>query len=486
MAGLVTHQDATDRRPAAGCPATGATLWRPAVFALAVLTLLILCTAPAARGVAAGPGDQVWINWLDGPDHTLDAITQVAEAPDGSLYAFGVTNDDWAAGADLLLVKQTPSAGTGSWTLAWDGAAGDADLSEDLVVDGRSNAIMVGTSVTLAKQRDWVLVKYSSSRTPKWQKYWGGTGEDFALAADADAEGNVYVCGTRATSATSADWKVVKFHARTGTVAWVCTYTSPDAAHAGGMPIAMTVDDSGSVYVTGTSPNRLGSRDVLVIKVSPKGSLLWKRRIDGPSHLSDQGVAIAAAPSGGVYVAAESWTGTARNKLLLVRLSASGRYPWAGIWRTWRDTSIPGLNSVQGLELDGAGNLYLAGYTWDPNVNDSRGYIQKRAPDGRLRWAHFYRPSTVAQSAFYDLAVSSVGRAWVVGTATPVTGTKDWLLARYESNGTRAWASIYDTPGDHLDDWANAVTLCGADKLFAGGVMGTSTNDDAGTAKYVR
>jgi hypothetical protein len=92
----------------------------------------------------------------------------------------------------------------------------------------------------------------------------------------------------------------------------------------------------------------------------------------------------------------------------------------------------------------------------------------------------------VAQSAFYDLAVSSVGRAWVVGTATPVTGTKDWLLARYESNGTRAWASIYDTPGDHLDDWANAVTLCGADKLFAGGVMGTSTNDDAGTAKYVR
>jgi len=81
--------------------------------------------------------------------------------------------------------------------------------------------------------------------------------------------------------------------------------------------------------------------------------------------------------------------------------------------------------------------------------------------------------------------VDSGGRAWVAGSATPAGGTQDWLLARYEANGKRAWTSTYDTPS-HLDDWVNAITLCGTRSLFAGGVMGTATFDDAGVGKFLR
>jgi hypothetical protein len=311
-------------------------------------------------------------------------------------------------------------------------------------------------------------------------------GSDTALDAVGDATGNVYVCGTFEASATVSDWKVVKFRAGTGTAAWTCTYSAPAAVHPGDMPLAIDIDGAGNLYVTGTSANASGVRDIVVMKVSPKGTRLWARRIDGPSHLSDQAVRIVAAPSGGVYLAAESWTGTAMNQLLLVRLTASGTYAWTTKWRTWHDPAITGLTDVEGLELDDAGNIYMTGSTWDPDVTDQRGYVQKRDGSGRLRWVRYYRPSGVEASAFYDLAVSSVGRVWVVGGVTPTGGTQDWLLARYETDGSRKWLSTFDTPSDHLADWANAVTLCGSKSLFAGGVMGTATNDDAGTAKYLR
>ncbi len=453
-------------------------------FALVLLTLLLLLTAPAARGVAAGPGDCLWMSWLDGPDHTLDAVTSVAEAPDGSLYAAGVANDDWGTAADILVIKRTPN-GTGGWSLEWDGPAGNADWAADLVVDAESNAIVVGRSVSVAKQEDWALVKYSPAGVVLWQKLWGGTSSDVPVDAVGDAAGNVFVCGTADFSQNSSTWKVVKFRRGSGSVAWTLTYTGPAANTSGDMPLAMDRDAAGNLYVAGTSANKLGVRDIVVIKVSPTGKRLWARRIDGPSHLADEGVAVAARPEGGAYVACHSWTGTAQNQMLLVRLTASGSYAWTGTWKRWDDATVPGMTSVEGMDLDADGNVYVAGYSWDSGATDYRAFIQKRSPAGALRWVRYHRPAGVENSAFHGLAVSSVGRAWVAGTVIPAGGTQDWLVARYETDGKRAWVSSYDSTS-HLADWANALTLCGTRSLFVGGVMGTSTNDDAGTAKYLR
>jgi len=111
--GRLAKVQASARAASAGHP-EGVALWRVAGLALVVLALLIALTAPAARGVAAAPGDRIRVTWLDVPDHALDAIVDVQEAPDGTLYAAGVTNDDWAAGADLLLLKGRPAT-AGSW-----------------------------------------------------------------------------------------------------------------------------------------------------------------------------------------------------------------------------------------------------------------------------------------------------------------------------------------------------------------------------------
>ncbi len=483
-----TAEGAASCTAQAGCvhPWAASPWLRALAFALVVLALLVLLTAPAARGAAAGPGDSLWIHWLDGTDHTLDAAYHVAEAPDGSLYAAGVTNDDWNAAADILLVRKTPSGGAGSWSRVWDGPALNADWAADLVVDGSSNAIVAGQSLSVAKQQDWVLVKYSPAGTILWETLWGGVGVDVAIAAVADKAGNVYVCGTADGSSTSSDWSVVKFRAKNGTVAWAYTYAGPAADTSGDMPLAMDIDAAGNLYVSGTSDNKLGVRDAVVLKISPSGTRLWARRIDGPSHLEDEGGTIVAAPAGGAYVAVSSWTGTATNRLLLVRLTASGRYAWASKWKAWDDTKVAGITSTEGLALDGDGDLYVAGYSFDPNVTDQRGFVQKRSPGGSLRWVRYYRPAGVEYSAFFALAVSSAGRVWVAGNAKPTSGTDDWLLARYETNGTRAWVSTYDTPS-HLADRAMALTLCGTKSLFAAGVTeGTTSYDDAATAKYLR
>jgi hypothetical protein len=484
MAGLGTHHGSIDRQPVAATRAVGVALFRAAGVSLAVLALLILLAAPAARGAAAGPGDYLWINWLDGPDHASDAIADVAEAPNGSLYAAGVVNDDWGSGADFLLMKDKV-ASPGSWTLEWDGPAGGADYFADLVVDYDSNAVIVGTSATTVQQENWAVVKYSPDRTLMWSALWDGSGlSDYAEAAVCDTAGNVYVCGSSEVSPTVTDWQVVKFRAGSGSVAWTYTYSAPAATHNGDVPEAIAIDESGDLYVTGTSMNKAGNQDILVIKLSRGGKRQWARRIDGAAHLYDTGVALATPATGGVCVAGVTWTGTAVNSLLITRLSASGRYLWNGKWRTWHDAKISGITGVCGIKLDAQSNVYLAGYTWQ--AAGKRGFVQKRDASGHLRWVRYYRPAGVEYSAFYDFTVSSAGRVWVAGVVKPSGDTEDWLLARYETDGTRNWLSTFDTPGSSLADWATAVTLCGTKALFVGGVMGTATNDDAGTAKYLR
>jgi hypothetical protein len=160
MAGLATGHEATGverarhRRFAHLACADYAPWLRVSIAALAVLALLILLSAPAARGVTPVSGDQLWVDSLDGPDHALDGIVDVVEAPNGSLYAAGGTNDDWASGAELLLLKQRPSAGAGSWTLQWDGPAGGVWVAGAVKETGGGE--------------DWLLARHQPNGARRW------------------------------------------------------------------------------------------------------------------------------------------------------------------------------------------------------------------------------------------------------------------------------------------------------------------------------
>ncbi len=453
--------------------------------ALGLLLSSVLLTAPVANGLSPTSGDRLWMYLLDGAGHGYDAITNVAAARDGSLYAAGIANDDGAGGADILLVKNTPSGLNNGWTLEWDSPTADADQAVDLAVDGAGNVIVVGSSFSVAKRQCWIVMKYSPARDLLWRKYWGSSDADVPVAAVMDAAGSVCVCGAADASTAGSTWKVVKFRAGNGSVAWSYTYRGPGADTSADTPLAMDIDASGNLYVSGCSRSKAGDRDIVVVRISPKGKRIWTRRIDGPSHLDDEGVALVAIPKGGAYVAAHSWTGVTRSRLLLVRISAAGRCTWPGKWKRWNDAKVLGRTSVEGIDMDAAGNVYVAGYSRNPLTTDSRAFVQKRAPNGRLRWVRYHRPPGIERSAYYALVASSAGRVWVGGSALTSTGRGEWLVARYETDGRRVWTAGDSSPATRAGR-VTAITLAGTKTLFVGGVVETTASIDAAMAKYLR
>lgn|SRR5574341_600249 len=78
--------------------------------------------------------------------------------------------------------------------------------------------------------------------------------------------------------------------------AWVRRYNGP--ANSSDQAVALAVDDSGNVYVTGFSNDTVTISDYATIKYSPSGDTLWVRRYNGPGNGEDAAYALAVDNAG--------------------------------------------------------------------------------------------------------------------------------------------------------------------------------------------
>ena len=83
-----------------------------------------------------------------------------------------------------------------------------------------------------------------------WVARYNGTGNSYdeAIGVAVDNSGNVYVAGTSRGSGTLNDYATIKYDSA-GQRQWVALYNQPD--HPDEQLNAMTIDASGNVYVTG-------------------------------------------------------------------------------------------------------------------------------------------------------------------------------------------------------------------------------------------
>ena len=134
-----------------------------------------------------------------------------------------------------------------------------------------------------------------------WVRRYNGPGNnvDVAGALAVDDSGNVYVTGSSVGSGTASDYATIKY-ASNGDTLWVRRYNGPTDSSDGANDIA--VDDNGNVYVTGNSWGSGTNRDYATIKYAPNADTLWVRRYIGPGNYWDHTTALAVDNSGHVYV----------------------------------------------------------------------------------------------------------------------------------------------------------------------------------------
>jgi len=309
-------------------------------------------------------GDTAWVRRYNGPGNDTDLATALAVDGSGNVCVTGYSvgsGSEW----DYTTIKYEPNGDT-AWARRYNGPGNYMDQAEAIAVDGSGNIYVTGGSHGSGTQKDYATIKYEPNGDTAWVRRYNGPGNfvDEASAIAVDGSGNVYVTGSSYGSGTISDYATIKYEPD-GDTAWVRRYNGPGNGE--DRPSAIAVDGSGNVYVTGYSIGSGTGLDYATIKYEPDGDTAWVRRYNGPGNHDDYGVAIAVDGSGNVYVTGPSVGSGISYDYATIKYKPNGDAAWV------RRYEGPGSNYDQalGIAVDGSGNVYVtggsvgAGTDWD-------------------------------------------------------------------------------------------------------------------------
>ena len=222
---------------------------------------------------------------------------------------------------------------------------------------------------------------------PLWVRQLGTETWDIALGVATDAAGNVYLAGSTQGSLGGAnsgrdDAWVAKYDGA-GHVLWKRQLGSDTSDNASGV----ATDAAGNVYLAGSTNGSLGGAnsgrdDAWVAKYDGAGHVLWKRQLG--TETSDHAYGVATDAAGNVYL-----TGGTRGSLGGANRGSGdawvAKYDAAGhvLWK--RQLGAADEDYASGVATDGAGNVYLTGWTRLARRRQSRmaclgGEVRRRRP----------------------------------------------------------------------------------------------------------
>ncbi len=315
-----------------------------------------------------------------------------------------------------------------------------------------------------------------SEDTVHWNKYFdGNAGNDAALSAACDTDGNLYVVGfgtNLISNMSSEDWWIKKFDANGNedTIHW------NKKIHGGGTSFpkdraqAVAVDSDGSVYVAGYGSSLVGTNtqeDWWIKKFDSDGNedtTNWNKKIG--TSLSDRANAIALDGDGNVYVA-----GTADNFMVWIKkFDPDGNEDTAH----WNKAISDFL--VSSMAMDQDGNVVVAGC--GPGAASYDWLIKKFSADGvedTANWNKLVDTSIMDMSSY--VAVDSSGNVFVAGSvynlisaASGSESISDWLIKKYTSAGvedTTNWNKGFDGVGN--DDFPYSAAVDAKGNVFVVG-----------------
>jgi hypothetical protein len=442
----------------------------------------------------------------------------VAVAPrhDGSVFATGVFSgtktfgsSDGGAG-DAGTATLTSAGGNDVYLalfgadggLAWAQGAGgpSVDQPQGVAVSPSEGALATGwfsasatfgagqpstTTLPSAGSYDVFVTSYDATGTLQWARRAGGTGNDFGYGIGAASDGTAIVGG--------------EFGA--------------DAIFGPGEPGQTTFSILSGVQAA-----------AFVARYATDGHLLWAKAAQGATSTSIYGVAVA--PDGSSYVVGTWWGGTSifgrgeanqtslatnATDAFLAHYAADGALAW--IERTRASSTGGAIGLAISLAPEGA--LLVTGYLLGSvdfapgeaqqttvvatNTSNSDMFVASYGLDGTLRWVRHAgaSPPNSLQAAGRGVAATPGGGAAVTGEITgqvtfgagepnQVTldvGQFNGFVARYEPDGTLAWAKPFLDPDGGAE--AQGMASAGDCSIFVtGGFASTVTfgSGDAGTA----
>jgi hypothetical protein len=305
-----------------------------------------------------------------------DVSDGVAIAADGASYVVGITDsfttDQFGNPSPRIFLVKFAADGSLVWQRIWNGTT-VRGLGRTGVALGAGDSVYV-TGVSTNNGNDAVLLKFDVNGTLLWERTWGGPDSDEGLAVAAAPDGSAYIAGTTTSfGPSSSGLFVVKFDSL-GNLVW-------QRISDGAAGNAVGVGPDGSVYAAGTTPrpDPIGNFDVIALKITSDGNLVWQRTYSAGDVVDPRG-GLAVASDGSVYMvgAIQTVRRTADIAALIVKLSTNGDLLF--------DKQFDGRTSEVAAGVAVApddGTVYVAGTTTSFGAGFQDAFVLHLVPTGK-------------------------------------------------------------------------------------------------------
>jgi len=385
----------------------------------------------------------LWEQHYDGPAGGGSIAQAIAHDTVGNVIVAGRSVGEGSKN-DFLTVKYRPNGDT-AWTARYNGPGNDDDGDYVSTAVARNGDIFV-TGTTRDGRVELITISYRRNGDTIWTNIYSNGDHDYPHAIVVDSAGNAYVTGV-SSNAGDEDMITIKYDS-TGNRLWEARFAGPAQSGDGGFAIA--VDDSGYVYVGGCAQWDSTKPDFCTIKYTPGGDTVWTARYDGTAHKADYIYCLKTDDSGNVYV-----TGSSQNPsspysdvsqdIVTIKYNSSGVQQWL--------QRFNGIDNKQdfpyGLALDRSHNVFVTGFC-TRNATGHDIVTIKYDTTGLEKWVKYLGGTGTDEGR--GIAVDTAGKVYVTGLTYSISSSYDILTSCYSNSGDSIWAYSYNSGGTQYDE----------------------------------
>lgn len=196
------------------------------------------------------------------------------------------------------------------------------------------------------------------------------------------------------------------------------------------------VDDSGFIYITGTTATPSLTTDIFVRKYYPDGTQLWTATYNGRANQDDSASAIVVDSMGNVFVCGWTIDTLMDQDMVTLKYSPSGQLLWVKTWRR----AVNRDDAAHALAVNRLGRVMVTGFCSDAQYNIDFCTICYNAQTGDTVWVRYYnRTPENDEDIPYSICGDDSNNIYVTGTSYDDGTDYDIVTIRYRYDGTQNW-----------------------------------------------
>jgi Subtilase family/Secretion system C-terminal sorting domain len=337
--------------------------------------------------------------------------------------------------------------------------------------DDLKNVYVIGATLNSLNNRDLVIQKIDPFGNLIWQNTLSGDAnlDDVGTDLLIDDQYNVYVTGTVNRLGTQEDLVVIKYSSL-GVVIWEYFKDAPESE--GGTSLIL---NSNKIFVTGVTSSLATQTDYLTVSLdATNGAFLWSNTYDY-SNLNEVPASISIRNNDLYVSGASQLTSTPNVKWEIATIKYDATNGNENSVDRSSGNATQGIDEVHDILIDNNGDIFLVGGI----VNQTTGYdiaIIKLDSNLNLIWQQIIDENGLDDVA-YGIKLDNTGNIYITGFSTSPNESKNIFLKKIDNSGVELWGRVLKGESN-LDDTGIEVCLINDTTIFITGYIRNNLDAD--------